>query len=319
LTRKIVNNNDSGDSTHFGGNDLDYINQLFTGVDQSGSDPVTMATTWQFKNQKLQLINPASTFNYIINTGAIGATRNLTIPALTADDTFLFQNAQQAVWGTDNFPSIVKDGQVNVLGNNAAVLDGVLSGGSIVGAGSLTSTYNTTEGMTLACATTAVANLNAGYVASPTGIGMGRTLTNIRFTARQAASATTTVRQYVGLTSLATLPLSDTPLGTADSGIIVGYTSTDTNWQVFNNDGSGTAVKTQITGPIPTDTNFHTIDINIPAGGTSATITVDSTAVVVGSRLPATTTNLFYNSVVQTTTTTARTNTIRYIQGQLDR
>jgi hypothetical protein len=319
LTRKILNNNDPGDSTHAGGNDFDYINNLLTGVDQSGADPVTMATTWQFKNQKAQFINPASTFNYVLNTGAITGTRNISLPALTADDTFMFVNAGQAAYGFDNFPSVVKDGQVNVLGNNTAALDGILNNGSIVGAGSLTSTYNTTEGMTLACATTATGNLNAGFVASATGIGQGRTLTNMRFTARQAASATTTVRQYVGLTSAATLPISDTPLANGDSGILVGYISTDANWQIFNNDGSGAAVKTQITGPIATDANFHTIDITIPAGGASATVTLDGTSVVVGSRLPATTTNLFYNSVVQTTTTTARTNTIRYIQAQIDR
>lgn len=321
MTRKILNNNDPGDSTHAGGNDFDYINQLLTGIDQSGSDPVTIATTWQTKNQKFQLINPASTFNYIFNTSAITATRNVTLPALNADDTFLFLNAQQNPYGYDLFPSVAKDGQVNVLGSNTVAIDGILNTGSIVagGSGTLTSVYNTTEGMTLQIAAGAVANVNAGYVASATGVGMGRTLTNMRFTCRQAASATTSVRQYIGLTSNATLPISDTPLGNTDQGIIVGYRSTDTNWQIFNNDGSGAAVVTQVTGPIAADTNFHTVDITIPAGGTSATVTLDGTAVVVGSRLPATTSNLFYNSVVQTTTTTARTNTLRYIQCQLDR
>jgi hypothetical protein len=317
--RKQVQNNDSGDSTHFGGNDLDYINQYLTGTDQSGSDPVVIATTTQFKNQKLQFINPSSTFNYVLNAGAIAATRNISLPVLTADDTFVFANAGQNIYGSDSFPAIARDGQVNVLGNNTAELDGVLTGGSMVGAGSLTSVYDTTEGMTLACATTATGGLNAGYVASATGIGVGRTLTNMRFTVRAKASATTTIRQYVGFTSLATLPITDTPLGTGDSGIIVGYTSADSTWQIFNNDGSGTAVKTAVTGPISTDTNFHYIDITIPAGGSTATITIDNTVVVVGSRLPATTTNLFFNAVAQTTTTVARTYTIRYIQASVDR
>lgn len=319
--RKILNNNDPGDSTHAGGNDFDYINQLLTGVDQSGSDPVVMATTWQFKNQKCQFINPSSTFNYVLNAGAINATRNISLPILNADDTFLFLNAQQNPYGYDIFPSTAKDGQVNTLGNNNVTIDGILNGGSM--AGTPTSSYNTVEGMTVGYATAATANLNAGYVSSATGIGIGRTLTNMHFTVRQAANATTSVRQYIGLTSNATLPLSSTPLGTTDSGIIVGYindgTTLDTSWQIFNNDGTTAAVKTQVTGPIATDTGFHTIDINIPAGGSSATVTLDGTAVVVGSRLPATTTNLFFNSVVQTTTTAARTNTIRYIQCQLDR
>ncbi len=320
MVRKILSNNDPGDSTHAGGNDFDYINQYLTGVDQSGSDPVIIATTTQYKNQKLQFINPSSTFNYVLNTGAIAGQRNISLPALSADDTFVFLNAAQNIYGVDNFPSIKKDGQLNVVGNNTGQLDGILSGaGTLVGAGSLTTVYDTTEGQTLALATTAVGGLNAGYVAATAGVGHGRTLTNMRFTVRAKASATATIRQYVGFTSLATLPVTDTPLGTGDSGVIVGYSSVDANWQIFNNDGSGAAIKTQITGPIPTDTAYHTIDINVPAGGSSITVTVDNTAVVVGSRLPATTTNLFFNAVAQTTTTTANTYTMRYVQAAVDR
>ena len=317
MVRKLVNNNDPGDSTHLGGNDFDYINQYLTGVDQSGADPVVIATTTQYKNQKLQFINPSSTFNYVLNTGAIAATRNISLPVLTADDTFVFANSGQNIYGSDSFPAIARDGQVNVLGNNTAELDGVLAAGSMVA--TPLSVYDTTEGMTLQLTTAASANVNAGYVSSATGIGIGRTLTNIRFTVRSKASATTAIKQYVGFTSLATLPLTDTPLGVGDSGIIVGYNSTDTTWQIFNNDGSGTAVKTAITGPITTDTSFHTIDITIPAGGSTVVVTVDNTSVVVGSRLPATTTNLYFNAVAQTTTTVARAHTIRYIQASVDR
>lgn len=322
MVRKVVNNNDPGDSTHFGGNDLDYINNYLLGVDQSSTDPVTVATTTQFRNTKLQLLNPASTFAYIINSGAINSNIGLYLPALTSNDTFAFQNAGQNMYGVDNFPSISKEGQVNVIGNNTANIDGVLANGSMIATGgALTSVYDTTEGMTLQCTTAATANNNAGYVSSATGIGVGRTLTNMRFTARQKASATANIRQYFGFTSLATLPISDTPLGSADSGVMVGYTSADSTWQVFNNDGSGTAVKTQFTGAFPTDTGFHTLDITIPAGlAGGITVTLDTNnPVTVSSRIPATTSNLFFNSVCQSTTTAAISNTVRYIQATIDR
>lgn len=43
----------TGDGTHFGTNDLDQINNLFTGQDQSATDPVTINTTTTFGAGKL--------------------------------------------------------------------------------------------------------------------------------------------------------------------------------------------------------------------------------------------------------------------------
>lgn len=322
MVRKVVNNNDPGDSTHFGGNDFDYLNNYLLGVDQSATDPVTIATTTQYRNTKFQLLNPASTFAYTHNAGAINSNIGVYYPVLTANDTFVFQNAGQNIYGVDNYPSVKKDGQINVLGNNTANLDGVLTNGAMTATGgSITSVYDTVEGMTLQHTTAATSGNNAGYVSSATGIGVGRTLTNMRFTGRQKPSVTSNIRQYFGFTSNATLPISDTPLGSGDSGIMIGYTSADSTWQVFNNDGSGTAVKTQYTGAITTDTLFHTLDIIVPAGlAGGITVTLDANnPVTVSSRLPATTTNLFFNSVCQSTTTSAISNSIRYIQAAIDR
>lgn len=318
MTRKICNNSDPGDSTHMGGNDTDYINNLFLGQDQSASDPVIMATTWQFKNQKCQFFNPASTFNYIVNTGAILSNRNITLPVLTADDTFVFANADQYIDGYDATPDIKKTFSIYTNGTNNLFFNGI-SNGTHNTAGTLTSAYDTTEGGVVGFATAASANVNAGVISTNSGIGIGRTLTSIFLKSRQAANATTSVRFYMGLTSANTLPISDTPLANTDSGVLVGYTSADTTWQTINNDGTGAMVKTQITGPINTDTAYHTIQISIPAGGASATVTLDNTSVVLNSRLPATTTNLFFNCVAQTTTTTARTLNLRYIRGAVDR
>jgi hypothetical protein len=319
-TRRVLGIADAGDSTHFGTDDIDFINQLLTATDQSSTAAVDMATTWKFRNTKEQLANPANTFNYIVNTSAITANRNVTYPLLTADDTYLFLNASQPALGFDNFPSISKEGTMDVVGNNTVDLNGILAGGSAGTLASTTSVYDTTEGMTIAYATTAASGVNAGYVAASAGVGLGRRLTNLRMKARSKMDSITTARFYMGFTSLATMLFNDTPLANADHGVIIGFRTTDTNYQVFNNDGSGAMVVTQVAGPIATSTatSFHTFEVKLLASG-NALVSIDGTTTTISTRLPTTTTNLFFNCVVQTSAATARTHTIRYIEGEADR
>src|SRR6266487_4258489 len=229
-TRRILGIADAGDSTHFGTDDIDFINQLLTATDQSSTAAVDIATTWKWRNAKEKLANPANTFSYINNTSAITADRNVTYPLLTADDTYVFQNASQAILAADNFPSVSKEGTFEAHGQNDGTLTGILASRSMVGAGSKTSVYDTTEGMTVAYATTAASGVNAGYVASATGVGMGRRLTNLRMKARSKMDSITTARFYMGFTSLATMLFNDTPLATGDSGCIIGFRTTDTNY-----------------------------------------------------------------------------------------
>lgn len=316
MVRKVAGNSDPGNSAEFGGDDIDYINQYLTGVDQSAIDPVSIATTTIFSSTKLQINNPTNTYQYVIVAPSIVGDRNLYLPLLTADDTLVCANSAQPIAQYDAYPSIKKDAQLNVLGNNTGNLEGQFIGFTLVGAGSITSVYDTGEAaQVLALATTATANLNAGLVSPTVGIGFGRTLTTMQATYRGKVSATSNIRLYVGFTSLATLPITDAPLGTADSGVIVGFSSTDGTFQVFYNDGTGTALK-QALG-ITKDTNYHTIDLNSPfAGSANWNVTLDGgNPVTLNSRIPATTTNLYYNAVAQSTTTTAITHTMRYAQG----
>jgi len=318
-TRRVLGIADAGDSTHFGTDDVDFINLLLTGSDQSSTASVDMATTWKFRNQRAKHANPGNTFNYIVNTSAITADRNVSYPLLLADDTYLFQNASQSALAYDNFPSVSKEGTFDVLGSNTAALDGSLTGYTITGAGSITSVYDTAEGMTLACATTATANLNAGLVSPSAGVGMGRRLTNMRMKARMKVDSTTSCRLYMGFTSQAALPISDTPLANTDSGAIVGFRSTDANYTILWNNGGG-APGVGVTG-LAKDANFHTWEIKFLAGS-DILISRDGnlvSTISAAGNIPATTTNLFFNCVAQTTTTTARTLTIRYIEGEADR
>lgn len=51
-----------------------------------------------FRHQNISFRNPADTFSYILNTSAITTSnRNITLPNLSADDTFVFANATQTL------------------------------------------------------------------------------------------------------------------------------------------------------------------------------------------------------------------------------
>lgn len=89
MTRKILAASDPGDSGHFGADDIDYINSYLSGGIQA-TDPVTIATATTFVNDQLQVWNAAKTFSYDFNSSAIIADRNVILPLLTADDTFVF-------------------------------------------------------------------------------------------------------------------------------------------------------------------------------------------------------------------------------------
>lgn len=61
----------------------------------TGSQVVTGSK--RFNNTVLQINNPATTFQYIINSSAITANRNITLPLLVSDDTFVFANFIQTL------------------------------------------------------------------------------------------------------------------------------------------------------------------------------------------------------------------------------
>jgi len=72
----------TGDSTHFGTNDLDQVNNLFTGQDQSLTDPIDMATTWKYRTQRLVLRDPTNTYSSTVVN-----------PKISQDSTFQFNTA----------------------------------------------------------------------------------------------------------------------------------------------------------------------------------------------------------------------------------
>jgi len=92
--KKVVNA-DPGDADHFGGDDLDDIQDFLNNVDKTG--PVKINTRQYFRSGKLELRNPADTFSYVNIASAILANRNVTYPLLTADDVYTFNAATQTL------------------------------------------------------------------------------------------------------------------------------------------------------------------------------------------------------------------------------
>jgi len=86
----------SGDSSKFGAPDgLNKNNQLFNGT--VDVDNVDINAPWFFRDNKQSWLNPAGTMRYLVRTSAIVADRNITLPLLTADDTFLFASFEQTI------------------------------------------------------------------------------------------------------------------------------------------------------------------------------------------------------------------------------
>lgn len=199
-------------------------------------------------------------------------------------------------------------------------LEGILSQHTVTGAGTNTNTFDTTEGVLVNLATTTGVGENAGLVSPTGGVGVGRRLFGAKAKIRSKVDtvAGDVARFYFGFTSATALPISDAPLAVSDHGIIVGFNSTDTTYQIYHNDGATSVTKTAITGSVSRDTAFHTIEISWTASG-NITVTFDGTAQTVSTDLPATTQNLFFNAVVQNVTGAARTHTIKGVWVEADK
>jgi hypothetical protein len=184
-------------------------------------------------------------------------------------------------------------------------LDGALN--AHTNGGTITSVWDTTEGLCTLFTNTAVSAAVAGIVSPTTGVGIARNAFYTSVKTRAKVSQITNGNYYFGFTSLnSTVGLaSATPLGSADSGVIIGWRSTDTNFQIFSNDGTGAMVVTPVAGPIPKDTAFHTLNIMWPGGGGNVIVTIDTTSTTLTTRIPATTTNQFFSQVCSNSTTTA--------------
>lgn len=196
------------------------------------------------------------------------------------------------------------------------VLDGILTSMTPTGPGATNSTtYDTSEGIIMNLTTTTTTNQNMGLVSSAAGVGMGRRLFGMRAVMRGKVNTVAggVSRLYFGFTSATALPTSDTPLATGDHGVIVGFKSTATNYEIYHNDGATSVTTDTVSTGIAKDTSYHTIEINWVGGGSSINVVFDGVSQAISTDLPATTQNLFFNCVFQNATAAIRTASFDYV------
>lgn len=77
-------------------------NNIFTGLNEFQNDTtfsanVSFDSQGYFRSTGLRIYNPAGTFFYTFNAGAILGNRNMSLPVLTGSDTFVFQDFTQTL------------------------------------------------------------------------------------------------------------------------------------------------------------------------------------------------------------------------------
>ena len=106
---------------------------LMTGTGEIALSAAGAANDWgnatqTFRNQFLEIRNPANTFSYIVNTSAISADRNIILPVLPADDTITFNNATQTLSNKTlnnvTFAAITINTDTNTIKNSATNIPG---------------------------------------------------------------------------------------------------------------------------------------------------------------------------------------------------
>lgn len=197
--------------------------------------------------------------------------------------------------------------------SNIVTLIGALANYTPTGVGTNSQTWDSVEGLVMNWASTTTANQNIGLVPPSGGNGIARLAfaTRVRIRSKIDTVAGNVARLYFGFSSASTLPTSDTPLANTDSGVLVGFRSTDANYTIFTNGGATALTATGLSTPKAIDTAFHTIEINWVAGATSVNVIVDDVSTTVSATLPATATNLFFYTVAQNATAVVRTHTVK--------
>ena len=182
-----------------------------------------------------------------------------------------------------------------VIGHNVIDQEGLMLGANFTSGIAGSFSIDGWEGSIVTYGTGTTSNTRAGLNANAT--------TNIApFTRRMnpildvrykvTANAANNARLYVGFSSAATLPASNTPLGTTDKGVIVGFSTAQTNYSVFQHNGDGTAAAAPATYSgltlAKTDLNWHRITIVADDTNGKFTVSIDNnTPMVINTKIPA--------------------------------
>ena len=147
---------------------------------------------------------------------------------------------------------------------------------------------------------------NIGYFSNSTTQIISRVAYNTALKVRSKVSTTTGDRLYIGFSTNNTLPSSDTPLGSAESGIIVGFNTSATNYSIYRNDGTA-AAPAAVTFATTKNTAWHNIEIIMQNSPLQITVILDDTLTqTFTTRIPALNTNLFMNVMLQSSVAAAK-------------
>lgn len=278
-----------------------------------------------FKDDKLQINNPADTFAYTLVGSAIAAARNLTLPLITSDDTLAVLALAQTLQNK------TIDGGVAYANSNVNILKGTGADNPYSGAGtsatlrrtglwhSMTSTggdgmwstsvtaigtnngqRDATEGRYQDYATGATTGNNAGLRQA---ILLYRRDWSSYMITRIAVSSTSSIRIFIGWSSDQNEVAGEDPLN-GFSGAGIGKRSADTNWQTIHNDGTG-ATNFDDTG-IALTTSFTTIEMQLDGTNFQAKIG-GSSVTAVTTELPAATTGMAAHVQIETAANSDKT------------
>ena len=98
---KRLNNSDSGDATHLGGNQWDFLDQYHDNTDISASltNPTVINTATTYRDEKLLIRNLANTFSYSLKAGTLTANVDVSLPNASGDITLIGAGTTND-WGT---------------------------------------------------------------------------------------------------------------------------------------------------------------------------------------------------------------------------
>lgn len=94
---KLVNNSDAGDATHHGGDSMDKISKLFSGI--ADVDTVDINSEFKVRSGKFSLADSDNSHKYIFDTENLSVDRRISVPLLLADDILVTQAFIQPLTG----------------------------------------------------------------------------------------------------------------------------------------------------------------------------------------------------------------------------
>jgi len=257
---KVTGKSDGGRADVHGGRDADKVSRTFNG--ELDVDDININSPFYFLTGKHFWKNSLNAYGY-----------QIIVPVLSGVANHVQMSAPQLPSGTAS-DALTSNASVGELINKILDIRKNTVKGAAVAAATGKKTGQIVCGQQLGAS--AGSDLFAGHIdrpavptivrdAAPAGIGWeystgstANTVTGIEFagafmrrefSARVKAkmvipTSTANTRLYVGLSSDITIPNSNTPLANTDSGVIVGWRSTDTNIMIFHNGGAAAGATT---------------------------------------------------------------------------